>query len=144
MGLPAPPRRHRTPDRWSEEAIETALRQMIGKYGRWPTVKELRVEGLYGLYCAVSKSRPGREGWAKRLGVEPAYRHWTDKRIEKELRSLIDGGDSWPRSKNFQEAGLNGLYQKLLKEALLDIWAERLGVKRERRLRGQPRPSPPP
>jgi hypothetical protein len=70
----------------AEEAIETELRRLIDQFGRWPTVRELRSEGLYGLYCAISASKRGREGWARGVGVQAKGAGWSDDRIETALR----------------------------------------------------------
>jgi hypothetical protein len=56
-------------------------RRLVDQFRRWPTVRELRSVGLYGLYCAISGSKRGREGWARRLGVQAKGAGWTDDRI---------------------------------------------------------------
>jgi hypothetical protein len=50
------PRRLAPASRGMAKAIETELRRLVEQLGRWPTVRELRGEGLYGL-CARSARR---------------------------------------------------------------------------------------
>lgn len=134
LGVPIPPRRHRPRDRWTEEEMEDALRDLIDEYGRWPTVAELKAAGMIGLYERMRTTKLKRNGWAEKLGAEPKYQHWTDKRIEQGLRRLINGRDTWPTVREFHAAGLAGLYSKLARDGLLDTWADRMKVTRNPRL----------
>lgn len=53
---------------WTEDRIETSLRELIGDGGRWPSVKDFRAAEALGLYEAVRRNG-GSRLWAKRLGV---------------------------------------------------------------------------
>jgi Fic family protein len=53
---------------WSDERIETELRQLVGEGGRWPTMRDFRRANKMGLYQAIRR-HGGKELWAKRVGL---------------------------------------------------------------------------
>lgn len=53
---------------WTDERIESELRELLGKREDWPSVEEFRRAGKLALYEAVRR-HGGSGAWAERLGV---------------------------------------------------------------------------
>lgn len=66
-----------------------------------------------------------RSGW-KPTGGRP--RAWTDDRIERELRALVDDAGSFPSIAQFDAAGARRLYNAIQRHGGSVSWAERLGL----------------
>ncbi|MGI8593637.1 MAG: hypothetical protein ACR2ML_04605 [Solirubrobacteraceae bacterium] len=56
------------PRRWTDEAIEAALRDLTGESSAYPRYVDFLSAGMGGLY-ATAKARRGHDWWADRLGV---------------------------------------------------------------------------
>ena len=56
------------PRRWTDEAIEGALRELIGEGSVYPRYTDFARTGMGGL-CATVRQGRGHDWWARRLGV---------------------------------------------------------------------------
>jgi Fic family protein len=81
-------------------------------------------EGSRRRYQLARAAQPNP--WAGRGGGRP--KSWTDERIEFELRALIGNRAQFPTRRQFQEAGLGGLYLAILRNGGTARWAETLGL----------------
>jgi Fic family protein len=64
--------------------------------------------------------------WAGRGGGRP--KTWTDDRIETELRELVGNRTRFPARKEFEAAGLGGLYLAVVRNGGTRRWAAVLGL----------------
>jgi Fic family protein len=69
--------------------------------------------------------------WSGRGGGRP--RQWTDERIDRELRNLVDGRTAFPSIADFNAAGRQRLYSAIQRHGGSVMWAERLGITSPRR-----------
>ena len=104
----------------------------------WPPKRLFERSGQLSLYHAAIR-HGGRRRWARRLGLRVEGDHvtgplrWTDEAIDVQLQTLLEGRESWPLRREFRAAGLNGLYQRIMRShAGHDGWARRYGLKRTR------------
>ncbi len=73
LQLPAGLARIRSPARWTDEAIEAALDQLLEGRTSWPSWTDFREAGLTHLYAVLLQ--PGaREWWARQYGIKPPRR----------------------------------------------------------------------
>lgn len=122
----SPPR----PSAWSDERIETELGRLVSPECPWPSVRDMRRLGPPGLACAVGVSG-GTAHWAERMGVRPRRRpngHWTNERIEAELRALVSAEGRWVHLAEMRERGLSALATAVRKSGGTRSWASRLGI----------------
>lgn len=122
--------RHRPYQAWTDERIESELRELVGELGRWPGTQELRRAGRSGLAKAIGRYG-GAAYWAARVGV-PAprgygKRHWTDERIEQALEPFLAGRSTWPSETEFERAGLGALRSAVRRYGGFAAWAAKLG-----------------
>jgi hypothetical protein len=137
------PRYRRRLHSWTDERIDTELRRLIAGTERWPTKRAFEQAGLVSLYNAIMR-RGTRPYWAKRLGI-PVPRHrataplrWSEEAIDRALKELLEGRDTWPTAKEFADAGLWGLYQIIGRSpGSHERWARRYGVTRPTRRSAQ-------
>lgn len=61
------------PREWTDEKIETELRQLVGHRTQFPPVAEFAAAGEQKLYHALVR-HGGTEAWSEHLGVEPPRR----------------------------------------------------------------------
>jgi DNA invertase Pin-like site-specific DNA recombinase len=66
LGLRMPPRTRQPTSRWSEQAIERALRDLLRGRRVYPTRSEFRAAGLDHVYQAIGRRPGGHTGWAER------------------------------------------------------------------------------
>ena len=139
--------------RWDEESIRRALSEFVDGWDRWPTCEEFAVGGAKGLREVVSRLH-GPAWWAQEMGLpggdRPAggVRRWTDERIHATLAELLGDRDTWPTSREFDDAGLHSLREALRRYGGPARWSQEMGVswtpsQRPTRRREHP-PSPPP
>jgi hypothetical protein len=69
LGLPVPRGAATTPLRWSDEAIDRALRDLLQGRESWPTGTEFTSAGRRALYQAIGRSPGGHDRWARRYGL---------------------------------------------------------------------------
>lgn len=114
-----------------EREIERELRAFIGDRSTWPTTDEFAQSGQSELYERL-KATGGAASWRQRLSLRQAggpKSAYTDERIERELRALVQATGSWPAHSDFKRAGLVPLYALLQRHPLKPQgWADRLGV----------------
>jgi DNA invertase Pin-like site-specific DNA recombinase len=65
LGLRLPRQGARVPTRWTDEAIECALREMLRGRNTWPTWKDFRASRRHHLYQAI-RCHGGHDRWARR------------------------------------------------------------------------------
>jgi hypothetical protein len=64
-----PQRRATAPIRWSDEAIDRALAELLQGRESWPTGTEFATAGRRPLYQAIARSPGGHDRWARRYGL---------------------------------------------------------------------------
>lgn len=74
LGLRVLPRYAGLPIRWSDEAIDRALSDLLDGRDSWPTWTEFVAADLNRLYQAISRSPGGHDAWARRYGLPRATR----------------------------------------------------------------------
>lgn len=122
---------------WTDEKIRSDLRAFLRGKKTWPSRKDFEAAGLKTLRDAVLRTG-GPERWAAEFGLprrderSGSRRVWTDERIERRLRTLLDGSDRWPSKQDFLDAGAGGLISAVYLHGGPDYWARRLGVTRAR------------
>jgi Fic family protein len=58
------------PRRWTDERIESELRELVGDADRFPSVQDFRDAGQTALHRAIDR-HGGSAEWARRLGITP-------------------------------------------------------------------------
>lgn len=118
---------------WDEGSIREALAEFLRGETRWPTYAEFRAAGLKGLRDVLPRFG-GPERWAQEMGLEEGPRpwggvvRWTDPVIRTALTRFFEGRQVWPTYREFRQAGLGGLYEKLIQEGSVERWALDLGL----------------
>ena len=69
LGLGLPPRTMQPAQRWSENAIERAVRPLFEGRRVYPTRSEFRAAGLDRVYQAIYNTEGGHPRWAERFGL---------------------------------------------------------------------------
>lgn len=117
--------------RWTEPAIEEALRALLTGREDWLTINELISSGNSDLLGAMGRNG-GNAHWARRMGYEPNPSSvpgaWNDERIERELSQLIDRVGGWPRPEHFFTNDLGELYAAVGRHGGMVDWRQRLGA----------------
>jgi hypothetical protein len=141
FGLALSTRRSGSRRRWTPEALESTVRPLVDRLGRWPTKAEFRAAGLESALTAMYRFE-GINEWRERLGAGPrrprsaSARRWSDERLERELREFCRGRSSWPTEREFLAAGRGRLYRAASLYGGIASWQRRLGLGAPRR--GQP------
>jgi hypothetical protein len=124
---------------WTDDRIEAELRKLLDGRATWPTAREFKESGSFGLAAAVSHGR-GTAYWARFFGLEPPpragisrRRTWTDERIRAELETFCRGRSTWPTEREFLDAGESPLYSATCSYRGVRHWADELGLVRIRR-----------
>ena len=116
---------------WHDSEIERALRPLIERYGRWPTIVELDESELLPLYRYLS-SRGELARWRAHFGVVAPSRGrsptWTEQAVEAALRELIAELGQWPTYAQLQVKGLGGLSQAIERYGGRERWARHFDV----------------
>jgi hypothetical protein len=116
----------------------------------WPSNHWLRTHGGSDLITAIDHAG-GPARWAHELGLplRDRYDHrpgqpWTPATTAAALGSLLAGRDSWPSRREFEAAGLSGLYATISKREGHRAMAahHRLPMQRAQRQRTTTQPSP--
>jgi len=81
LGLPR--QRPGDPRRWDDEAISHALQGLCAGRERFPTGREFREAGLYGLYAALRR-RGELDAWAQRLALARSTHRYPSSRARRE------------------------------------------------------------
>lgn len=138
---------------WDDDSIREALSGFLQGKTRWPTYDEFIDAGLKGMRDVLPRFG-GPERWSREMGLAEGPRpwggvvRWTDEAIRSALTQFLQGRTVWPTHREFRQAGLGGLYSKLLQEETLERWAGEIGIdppslRRPRaRRRRVPRPRP--
>jgi hypothetical protein len=104
----------------------------------WPTRQQFLADGLRDLRVAITR-RGGIDRWLDEYNLPRPHRctgrtrYWTETRIRSELTTLCAGRDVFPARREFQRAGLAGMYQALNGREGANWWARELGLPRYRR-----------
>ena len=69
LGLKLPARTMQPPTRWSEKAIERAIRPLFEGRRVYPTRSEFRAAGIDAVYQAINWTEGGHPRWAERYGL---------------------------------------------------------------------------
>jgi hypothetical protein len=135
MGLKRPTPGNPDSLKWTEAAIQGALDDLCEGQETFPTQATFKEAGLGGLYATLYKNEALDE-WAEKMGLERNSQGsqgatvWTEEAIETAVTELCEGLDRFPGAREFREAGLQGLWSKLIQEKALDEWAEKMGLER--------------
>jgi hypothetical protein len=101
----------------------------------WPPYRAFQRDGKRGLRDAVTRFGGARH-WASEIGIpyvehKPGYAPiWTEEKIHSELRDFLAGWETWPRRKDFEDAGRKTLRDALLRAGGPERWAEEFGLPR--------------
>jgi hypothetical protein len=118
---------------WDEHSIREALCEFLHDKPRWPTYDEFIEAGLKGLRDVLPRFG-GPERWSREMGLQEGPRpwggvvRWTDDAIRSTLTEFLAGRPVWPTHREFRQAGLGGLYSKLLQEGTLEGWASEMRI----------------
>ncbi len=74
LGLRLPPRTMQPQGRWTEEAVERALREFLRGRTVYPMRREFKAAGLDHVYLAIERMAGGHERWAERHGLLRQHR----------------------------------------------------------------------
>ena len=101
--------------------------------GRSGAVRDLRRLVEYGLLDVRGSGRGTRYQLVGAQGSREGSRlgrpvRWTDVRIERELRTFLDGRTSWPSPAEFDAAGLRGLYSAASRAGGIGRWRRIVGL----------------
>ena len=122
--------------RWSYPLLKQEVARLARGRRDWPAESEFQAAGMSAVYHSI-RNRAIRPQLAADLGLELPNgrvntRRWTDVRIEAALDRLLSGRHKWPTRREFHEAGLDGLYQTLLRNHTRNRWAQRYGLEAAR------------
>jgi site-specific DNA recombinase len=126
-------RSQRTRRCWNYALIKQELADFVGDRPDWPPRRDFQAAGLECLYTAI-RARKTRPRLAGELGLHlppgPVHspRRWTDANIAAALDELLAGRDQWPSYREFERAGLAGLWNRLRRTGSRDEWVQRYGV----------------
>lgn len=124
LGVPAPSQRRMRP----ESEVEQTLRELVARYGHFPTFTQMRAAGHDWLYHRIRASG-GPERWAQRVGVAPpAPVRRTDADVEQAARELVAQLGYLPRASQLRQRGLGWMAVRLGGREGLNAWARQLGV----------------
>lgn len=118
---------------WSEERVERELRAALAGWDRWPTMAQFAEMGLGELRKAV-RLHGGAHRWAARLGLPMGRQQrqnrqrWSGQDIEQAVRQLAAGQSHFPPCKQFEAAGLTGLYGTINRMGIRRELADELGL----------------
>lgn len=113
---------------WPSTRVREALGEALGERseGRWPSDEELVYVGRGPLLRQIER-RGGPAAWADpSTGYSRRRPAWTEERIRAALSSFLAGRGSWPSQREFQRAGLGGLYSVLARRGRR-AWAHDYG-----------------
>lgn len=122
------PRKAQAQRTWTEQTVESALREFLAGRDEWPSYRDFQRSGHRALRDAVTRLGGARH-WARRLGVtyvqrKPGYMvRWTDDRIRRELPQFLDGRVVWPLRIEFEQAGLKPLRDAIGRRGGPERWA---------------------
>ncbi len=125
-------KRRRSKPRWTQARIRRELEEFLQGATEWPSYRDFQRSGRQTLRDEVTRSG-GPERWAAEFGLplqnlkSGSKRALTDERIEAELRSFMDGRDTWPTRREFERAGSVGLATAVYHHGVTAYWARRLG-----------------
>jgi hypothetical protein len=100
----------------------------------WPTRRWLRARAGDRLVAAVDCTG-GPTRWARELGLPLRHRsrhRWTPETTAAALDVLLSGRDTWPSQREFEEAGLSGLYAAIARTDGHPAIAARYGLPLQR------------
>ena len=133
LALPYPERKPGYATRWTEERVRRELEEFLRGRTAWPSRLEFEAAGRKPLRDAVRRLG-GPEPWAAEFGLPlqnlkfGSRRAWTDERIQAELRKLLDGRDTWPTPREFEQSGSFGLGAAVVHGLGTAYWARLFGL----------------
>ena len=134
LKLPYPERKPGYAPVWTEERVRADLEEFLRGWSHWPSRLEFEAAGRKLLRDAIRRLG-GPERWAAEFGLplqnlkSGSKLAWTDERIEAELRSIVDGRDTWPTRREFERMGSFGLAAAVSHHRGTAYWARRFGFK---------------
>jgi hypothetical protein len=123
---------------WDDERIRGALTAYLADKTSWPTRRQFEDDGLRALRVAITRSG-GIDRWIDEFNLPRQHRrdgrtrYWTEKRIHRELTAMCTGRTVFPARREFERAGLAGMFQALQRREGTDWWAREFGLPRYRR-----------
>jgi hypothetical protein len=117
---------------WTEERVRADLEEFLRGWSHWPSRLEFEAAGRKLLRDAIRRLG-GPERWAAEFGLplqnlkSGSKLAWTDERTEAELRSIVDGRDTWPTRREFERMGSFGLAAAVSHRRGTAYWARRFG-----------------
>ena len=133
LRLPYPERKPGYAPVWTEERVRADLEEFLEGWTHWPSRLEFEAARRKLLRDAIRRLG-GPERWAAEFGLplqnlkSGSKLAWTHERIEAELRSIIDGRDTWPTGREFERLGSFGLAAAVYHRGGTAYWARRLGL----------------
>jgi DNA invertase Pin-like site-specific DNA recombinase len=118
---------------WSEQQIETALREFLGERTIFPKPQVFVVAGQRRLYDHIVL-RGGGPYWAARVGVDFPQGNrtknllWTEGRVRDQLAEFLADREQWPTMAEFEACGKMGLRRALVRFGGMHRWAEHFGL----------------
>jgi len=122
---------------WSDQNIETVLRELADRLGRFPTDQEIHDYGLGGARSYIREK--GLAYWGEKIGYQPrrqgewlpeqrkAAKIWTDRVIEDRLRELHQGKEMLMGTEELRTGKYPGLVRAIADKGR-SYWAEKLGL----------------
>ena len=120
----------------TEAEIRARLRGALRGSGvlAWPSRSWVQQHVGADVVAAIDRTGgPGR--WARELGLPFVHRHghrWTPETIAAALERLLAGRSTWPCRREFEEAGLGGLYGAIRRPRAIAALAARYGLSLQR------------
>ena len=134
LKLPYPERKPGYAPVWTEDRVRADLEEFLRGWNYWPSRLEFEAAGQKLLRDAIRRLG-GPERWAAEFGLplqnlkSGSKLAWTDERIEAELRSIVDGRDTWPSRRELDRLGTFGLAAAISHRRGTVYWAGRFGLK---------------
>ena len=116
---------------WSSGRVRRELTVALQGWNTWPTMREFRAMGQGELRKAV-QLHGGAHRWAQEFGLPLSRQQatnrmrWSVEQMENAVRELAAGQSHWPPCKQFEAAGLTGLYETINRAGIRRELAERL------------------
>jgi hypothetical protein len=120
-------------DGWPESRIRRELRIYLEGQSEWPGWRTFVRDGKGVLRDAI-KWTGGAERWAAELGVHlpgsrRAVERWSLVRMRDEVARLTTNRPDWPTRPEFRAAGLDRLYQAILRAGVREQLADELELR---------------
>lgn len=129
---------------WNETRVHDALAPFLCHRKRWPSREEFKAAGLLPLRLALNV-HGGISHWAEVFGLHytATQKVWSKQAVEKDLRQFLGDRRTFPRKREFSDAGRLRLYAAIRANGGQPYWMRRLGlVAAERPKKDSQKPDP--